>query len=489
MKLLLRILTITLVSGLVISQIGTVHCAAKKPNPRKPFSWNFKDTDLVKVIEAVSEYTGQNFEYDPQLLKGKVTVMINTDIPPDLAYPILEAILVSRGYALVPVIEGRLIKIVPAPDAISSPLPVEFGKEPPKIAPYENLIHHIVQVEYATATDLVGVLDSFRSVVGRVDAYAPANLLIITERASQVKHLVGIVQKIDVPGFEQKWDIIPLKYQLAETLAQKITDVLSEAATAIAPGQRPPTLPRSRPGRTTERARARATAPRGPAIVGAVQTPLRIIADEWSNSLIVVGVEAMRLKVKKLVDQLDVETPFEEGNFHVYIVQNADVMEVAEALTEVISGTSGSSRPGGRQPAEGGRPQGGGLGTVQTFAREVTISAYEPTNALLITASPQDWKILQNVLEQIDIPERQVYVEAVIMEVTINDGVTVGVDLAALDEDDVVAASLYGDLAQLATAMATGGALGTLTVTQGGAVGVLDSVADPMDPSRKLSRP
>ncbi|MCK5558368.1 MAG: hypothetical protein KAJ01_08320, partial [Candidatus Hydrogenedentes bacterium] len=191
MKAPLRIVLITLVSGLIMSQFGAVYCQNK--NTPKPFNWNFKDTDLDKVIEAVSEYTGQNFEFDPQTLKGKVTLITNTAIPPDLAYQILEAILSSRGYALVPVIEDNLIKVVPAAEAVSAPIPTEVGKEPGKIQPYQNMVTQIVPVEFAEASDLVSVLNSLRSGVGRVDAYAPANLLIITERASLVKRLVGIV--------------------------------------------------------------------------------------------------------------------------------------------------------------------------------------------------------------------------------------------------------------------------------------------------------
>jgi general secretion pathway protein D len=474
MKLLLRIATITLVSALVILQSGTVHCANQ--NPRKPFSWNFSDVDLSKVIQAVSEYTGQNFEYDPALLKGKVTMIINTEIPPDLAYPVLEAILAGRGFALVPVIEDNLIKIVPAPDAMASPLPTDVGKDVGEMTPYENLVTQILPVEYAQASDLVAVLDSFSSAVGRVDAYAPANLLIITERASQVRRLVDLVQRIDVAGFEQRWEVIPLKYHNADALAQKIADVLSEEVSAIAAGQRTPATPR--PGRPTERIAGRAAASRGPTIVGAVQTPLRIIPDEWSNSLIVVGVDAMRLKVRQLVQQLDVDRPFDEGNFHVYVVQNADVLEVAEALQSLISGTPDGSRAGGRPQQQGGQP-GGSAPSAQAFAGEVGISPYEPTNALLITASPQDWRILESVLEAIDVPERQVYVEAVIMEVTVNEGVTVGVDAAALDEEDWVAATMFGDIASYLVQ-------GPLGLT-GPFVGVIDgTIANPLNPDQKM---
>jgi general secretion pathway protein D len=178
----------------------------------------------------------------------------------------------------------------------------------------------------------------------------------------------------------------------------------------------------------------------------------------------------MMAKVKKLVEQLDVATPFEEGNLHVYIVQNADVVEVLEALESLVTGASGPSRPQPGQPAVSG--------AVEAFAKEVRMSVYEPTNALLVTASPQDWKILQGVLEQIDVPERQVYVEAVIMEVTITDGVSVGVELAAIGEEDVVAATNFGNLANLIVQ----GPLGWLPTYTGGFGAALDGVVEVTDP-------
>ena len=154
-------------------------------------------------------------------------------------------------------------------------------------------------------------------------------------------------------------------------------------------------------------------------------------------------------------------------------MQNADVKELGPALESLISSTgrssTGRARTGRQQPTQPGVP-----GEVQAFAREVRISAYEPTNALLITASPQDWQILQRVLTKIDVPERQVYVEVLIMEVTVTDDVTVGVDLAALSEEDFVAASTFGDLANFLIQ-------GPLGFT-GGVVGVLDGEVDVTNP-------
>ncbi len=459
MRTYLKVVLVTLLVGLITMQTGTV--VAQKKNQPKPLTWNFVDTDIAKVIEAVAEFTGKNFDIDPKV-QGKVNLVMVTEIPPDLAYEILEAILGSRGFALVPVVGGNLIRVVPATDAVTAPIPTAVGKEAPAVA-YENLITQVLPVQFAQATDLASVIEPLKSQVGRIQAYAPANLLIITERASQVKRLVDIVDTIDVPGFEEQWEIIQLKYQSADLLAQEILDVLSEEATALAAGQRvaTPAAPVPRP-RTIVRG-----TPQAAEIVGAPRTPLRIIADTWTNSLIVVAVESMMVKVKKLIAELDVPTRFEEGNVHVYNVRNANAEEIQKALESLISATAGAARQPGQPAAVPGQ--------VEAFEKEVRISIYKPTNKLIITASPRDWNVLAALLEQLDVPERQVYVEAVIMEVTITDDVTVGVDLAAIDEDDFIAASTYGNLANLITR-------GPLAFT-GGLAGVVDGDMEITNPT------
>ena len=293
MKRDLKVVLVTLLVALMTLQTGTV--LGQKKNESKPLTWNFADTDIAKVIEAVAEFTGKNFDIDPKV-QGKVNLVMTTDVPPELAYEILEAILASRGFALVPVVGGNLVRVIPAPDAVTAPIPTTVGKAAPGEA-YENLITQVLPVQFAQATDLGAVLDQLKSQVGRIQAYAPANLLIITDRASQVKRLADIVDTIDVPGFEEQWEIIPLKYQSADLLAQEILEVLSEEASALAAGQRTaaPAAPVPRPRTIVRRT------PEAAEIVGAPRTALRIIADTWTNSLIVVAIESMMVKVKTLI--------------------------------------------------------------------------------------------------------------------------------------------------------------------------------------------
>lgn len=95
-----------------------------------------------------------------------------------------------------------------------------------------------------------------------------------------------------------------------------------------------------------------------------------------------------------------------ERDIHVYYLENANAEEAAKLLTSVVSRTGAppvAGRPGTRAPGE--------------FEGIVQIIPDKATNALLITASPRDFEMLKLVIQKVDVRRRQVYVEAVIMEV------------------------------------------------------------------------
>ena len=93
----------------------------------------------------------------------------------------------------------------------------------------------------------------------------------------------------------------------------------------------------------------------------------------------------------------------------------------------------------GTTPRQGNQQGGGATAEVQPFEKSVTIARYEQTNALLIVASPQDFKLLKEMIDRLDVPRRQVSVEAIIMEVTINDRFELTVETAGLTGNSLFA--------------------------------------------------
>jgi len=420
-------------------------------------TFNFREAELQEVIEAVGALTGKNFHIDDRV-KGRVTLITNSPIPPELAYEVLESILQAQGYAMVPSVDGNIIRVVESKKALSSNIPTGVGSERTVIEGYERFQTQLVPVVYGDAGEISKVVSNLMSQEeGRVDVYTPTNTMIITTTVTNLRRLLEIVRKIDVPGFEQKIWIRVLEYAQASDLAQEIEQVFGEDRAAA--GRTPSTTVRQiRSTATSVRSMAR---PADSAIIGAEPT-LRIVPDERTNSLIVVATQPMIDQVSDLIDMLDADTAWEEQNLHVYPLLNADAKEVADMLNQLTSGV---------QPRRGTQARTQQQAQIQPFEREVNIVAYEITNSLLIMASPEDYAVLEGIITKLDTQQRQVYVEAVIMEVQLMDGFQVEVDLAAFQESDHFLASTFANFADIANVLT----VGPLAFAGGGALaGLID---------------
>ena len=420
---------------------GVGHPMASKEKtgevPDEPVSFDFQDAPLLTVIETISRLTGRNFDLDPNLSAINVTIITHDEIPPEMAYEVLESILSSRGYAMVESLDGHLIKVIPTPDAVSSEKkPLVKGKED-LIEGYDGFSTHIVTIENGDATEIQRALQILGSKSGQIDVYAPTNTLIITDTADGLRRMFAFLDEADVPGFDTSMEIFTLEYTRAEVLSEQINQVLvGDGGGGMGPSPQPsrPTVP-VRPVRATRPS----PVPQAEAqVIGSREEVLRMVPDERLNSLIVVATFNMMNQVRDLVKRLDTPTPYEANNMHIYQLLNADAESVETAIQPLI-GTAPrkAAGPGGA----GGAPGGGGGGSsaapeVQPFEQKVQITRYDRTNSLLIVASPQDYKLLETFIARLDVPQRQVCVDAVIMEVKMTDDFGLTVDTASIGGAD-----------------------------------------------------
>jgi len=421
-------------------------------------TYDYDNVELREVIESLGALTGKNFDIDEKV-RGKVTLITNTPISPGLAYEVLESILQARGFAMVPSVGGNLIRVVQSRDAVTGNIQTGVGAEVAAIEGYERFQTQLVPVMYGEAGEISQVVSNLISQdEGRVDVYTPTNTIIITTTVTNLRRLLDIIQQVDVPGFEQQIWIRALEYAQASELAAELEQIFGEQGTGSRTPSRPtPSIRTIRPTSTSRTV----SRPASSAIIGAEPT-LRIVPDERTNSIIVVATKQMIDRVKELVDQLDSSTAWEEQNLHVYTLLNADATEVAELLNQLISGVEPRRAAGAR----GGQQQA----QIQPFEREVNIVAYEVTNSLLVMASPEDYTVLKTIIEKVDTRQKQVFAEAVIMEVKVDDTYAVTVDMSALYESDAIAGSAFGAYAAIANVIA----MGPEGLPTGGLIGIID---------------
>jgi general secretion pathway protein D len=354
-------------------------------------SINFEDVDLKVVTNFVSKVTGKNFLLDDRV-RGKVTIISPTKIPVDEVYAVFLSVLEVKGFNTVP--SGRVIKIVPAAVAKQSPVPIEIGKEISQISPEDKMVTQLIPLEYADGQQLLSVLSPLVSPQGQLTSYTPTNTLILTDISSNIRRIITIINNFDVEGAKLETSIIALKYASAAEIAEKVSSAMeSTGATTVA------AVPRSIRGRT-------ATLPTS---AGGEVT---LIPDERINSIIVVANKDDTLKVKSLVEQLDILPPPGRGTIHIYKLKYADAEELAKIL---------SAMPLGKET--------GGTGK-----SVVNISADVATRSLIITAEPEDYKQIEEVIDQLDIVRPQVFVEALIADVSMDMMTNLGVEWATLDE-------------------------------------------------------
>ncbi|MBA3539642.1 MAG: type II secretion system secretin GspD, partial [Deltaproteobacteria bacterium] len=294
----------------------------------------------------------------------------------------------------------------------------------------DQIVRYILRPSYAQIETLRGALDSIRSPAGNVQT--AGSMLIITDYASQVRDMMSLARSIDIPGGSDGIYTIPVQHADATQLATKLNEILGiqggSGGGAVGTNAQPMNGKRGGP---TGDAGGGAPRPGGDEVAGAV--PSKILVDDRTNTLIVVSSQAGYFRVKALVERLDISLDTEGGtSIRVHPLENA----LAEELATTLNGAMGQGQqqaggrpgqPGGRNPNTPGQPAApisGDLGT--SLEGTVRVIGDKPTNSLIVMASGRDFLAMRDVIRQLDLPRRQVFIETLILEVAVSDGLDVG---------------------------------------------------------------
>ncbi len=393
------------------------------------FTINFKDVELEQIIKTFSDLTGKNFILE-EIPKGKITIISPMRMPKSQALNIFQAILNLNGYQMVATSIPNLYRIVPLTEASRTNIPIYLPRQKPP-SPSENFITRFVPLKYLDVQQAVNMVQPLLSKEGAsVVPYQPTNTLIIVDTAMNIERVVKVLKALDVPSLEPEMEIVHLKYASASEIAGTLTQIFSESAS---------TGRKSKPVSYTVRRKSKTSGPTVMPVAGGA-TQLKIIPETRLNALILIADRATINEAKRIIKMLDVETG-ERGVIHVYYCKNAVARDLANTLASLAGGggfrafTPTTSREGARTPTRtsykstsriGGAVLSGGL-----FEGEIKITADEATNSLIIVASPRDYETLLKVIEKLDIPRRQVFVEAVLLEVSLDQSRQAGTSLHA----------------------------------------------------------
>jgi general secretion pathway protein D len=384
---------------------------------------SFDKRDLTELIQFVSQELGRNFIL-PERVGGKVTLLSNAPVPIDEVWNVFVAALDANNWSVYPV--GHYWKLVEKKQSPRSNIPTFLspGEEP---SATEQMVTKLFKLRYVEADQMRNVLNFFISKDADLQIFPP-DTLIVSDLSLNMRRLDHLIEQLDVPGGSEEIHIVSVQYAGAQELATKLTEIFSAQQTGAKTGSQRQigvAEPVQIPGQNLPVNGPQAAA--GGSSGGPVQVS-KIIAEERTNKLIVIAGAKSFARVAELIKQLDV--PSGEGGVHVYYLENAKAEDIASTMQSLAQGLSSSKRTGpgatGGAPAPGGGAPGGAA-SADLFSGQVKITADKNTNSLVVIASQSDYRNLVKVVERLDIRRRQVFVEAVIMEVNLENDTDFGI--------------------------------------------------------------
>ena len=364
------------------------------------------ETELKDLVTWVMGFSCKNFIFDPRIVSTgkKVTIIAPTKLTTTAAYRVFLVALKTIGLTVVP--KGEVMVIVESQAAKKETVPIV--KRPDGS---DQIVRIVVKPAFATVDALAKAFAAIKSDAG--DIQTINSILLITDYASHVRDMQSIAALIDVPNGTDGIYTIPIQHADAQKLGEKLGQILG-----IAMGAAPAVA--AKPGEVAAPAAA---------------VPSKLLVDERTNTIIVAANEAAYQRVRALVERLDIALDIEGGtSIHVFQLGNAIAEELAQVLTTAISGAAPpatAKQPGANNttatkvvvPPPPPSPVDN-LGAM--LEGQVRVIADKSTNKLIVMSSGRDFIAMKEVIRELDQPRRQVFIEAAIMEVTIDDSTAFG---------------------------------------------------------------
>ena len=365
------------------------------------------------MAKAIAKLTGKNLIYNPANIKGKISIVSETQVSVYSAWKAFLTALDMKGYTIIP--SGDYFRIEKSQVAKEKQIPIYTGDKTPDTDQY---ITRIISLKYINVKEVEQTFRLWIPRQARMYAYEQTNTLIITDTAAHINRFMELIRVLDVRGFQESLAVLPIKYAIAKDLANIIQAVISEATSRTISRR-----PRSRTG--NNRSSIRTNNNRGKK--GGGSSISKIIADERTNSLIVKANVTGLNEVRALIKKLDTKIAASEGSgrIHVYRLQFADAEKLSASLGGISQNQSGRrtitssnrlNRLNRLNTLQRNSRRGRQNAVASIFEGNIKISPDKVTQSLIITASPQDYATIKRVIQQLDIPRDQVYVKAIIME-------------------------------------------------------------------------
>jgi general secretion pathway protein D len=358
--------------------------------------FNFPNSDIMEVTKHIQELTGINLILDKDV-KGKISITTSTAITVGDAWKAYLAALNMAGYTIVK--SGVYYKIINARDVRYVPTKIYTGSYTPET---EAHIMKIIALKNVDASEISRNFRPFMSRYGRIIDIKQTNTIIISDTGANITRLEKLIKFLDVPGYDESLQIIPVRNSSAQEIAKLLDDILRGGGSS----SRSKSSSRSSSSKRFSSSKSSSGS----------QNISKIIAEPRTNSIIAMANAEGAEELRALIKKLDVKFSSNQADkIHVHYLNYGNAEELSKTLSNLVSGAKGTSRKTGSRSFLSRGTEGSTL-----FNGEVKITADKNNNALVVTAAPTDWLTIKNVIAKLDIPRDQVYVEGLILETTAN---------------------------------------------------------------------
>ena len=403
---------------------------------------NFNEVDIATMVKFISDLTGRNFILDDRV-RGKISVYSPSKLSINEAYDVFVSVLELKGFTVVQT--GRVAKIIPIANAKQSGVRLlPQGEQAPV---NESYVAQVAKLETITAQEAVSFLRPLVSKDGYLSVFGPGNMILMVDSSINIRKLQAILADIDTERTRDGLEIIYLKNASADSAAVVIRQWLTGGADR----------------------------PAGQAGSVSAGTGMgNVIADMRLNALLVFGSDTIKKSVREMVAKLDAPPPETGGKVNVYYLENSDAVEMAKVLDDVIKGSSSGASA---IPRDSGASLTVAGSQASPFdAGRISVTADKSSNSLVIMASNADYTNLAQVIKKLDRRSRQVFVKALIAEVSLDKTRELGIQSGAIGG---AALNKYLTVAGLYDPQNTLSMLG----------GALDALSNVVSPANISSRP
>ena len=336
---------------------------------------NLNGADIHAFIGAVSEITGKNFIIDPRV-KGQITVVSAAPTDPAALYEVFLSVLNVHGFTAVDA--GNVTKIVPEVGARTEGGSTVLDRRPART---EKIVTAVIPIQHASSAELVPLLRPLLPQEAHLAASALSNTLVISDTSANVDRVSRIIRQID-KDTTTEIEVVTLEYAEARSLISILQ--------ALQPTKNPSTA-----------------------------SQLLLTADERTNSILIGGSTAARVRVRELIRQLD--KPASESGSRVEVIYlkyatAADLLPVLQSVGQQFR-AGGANRPSNAN-AQRAAAAPAARNRSTNLNANFQVQADEATNAVIVQAPPELMVQIKAVIDKLDIRRAQVLVEGIVAEVS-----------------------------------------------------------------------